>query len=543
MSDGVDSGRHVGVHRMRALPIPEPAPPRSGAALQARVLGHLSPISTVEMGELSGMVGVPLDETVRALQALERHGLAERQGRGWRRTATATAGTEPDASGVARTPPAGLPGSASRPPGGPASSGSGGGTETEEPGTGDLGATGPTEVVPQGTVSEDLPTGSGREASSAAVGAGAGHRDPAPTTADTAPEPPPGRGPVPPAASGRVYGNRNHSPRAEQVAEVLARHPLRGDGVRPGALGRELPGVGSGALRSALYVLAASGRARHNGRKAAGSRWWPTATTLPPPVAEAPVAAADLPSSPPSPPSPRETAAPASGGDSVASGPQQVTDDRADPDADLGLPWLAELLGLDDGEAVSRADVEQVWRGLVEPIAIALGGTRTTWQSHELAQLAAAAIQQRSQTTARLQARGEELEREREALRVALDGYADSDLASLATTLRMRSEHLEAQHVVDTEALAALRDATWSTPAELSALRDALWRALGGPEPHGDGELVHEVQEQVRELDRLRHELGLVDDLFTLARAPTGWPRQVRLGWLLARVSPAGDTR
>lgn len=51
--------------------------------------------------------------------------------------------------------------------------------------------------------------------------------------------------------------------------------------------------------------------------------------------------------------------------------------------------WLARLLGLDDGEPVTRSDVEEVWHNLTEPISEAL-----EWRgnSTELAQRAADAI-------------------------------------------------------------------------------------------------------------------------------------------------------
>jgi len=46
----------------------------------------------------------------------------------------------------------------------------------------------------------------------------------------------------------------------------------------------------------------------------------------------------------------------------------------ADPDRDTGLPrWLLDHLDLDDGEPVSRADVEAVFRSLLEPLEAAYG--------------------------------------------------------------------------------------------------------------------------------------------------------------------------
>jgi hypothetical protein len=99
---------------MEVPPKAPPAPPRASSALQARLHGALGS-EPMDAAALSGMVGATLADTTRALQALETHGLAVRDGRRWKRVrgSSVTPVVVEDATGG--DIPSGQPGGAAAP--------------------------------------------------------------------------------------------------------------------------------------------------------------------------------------------------------------------------------------------------------------------------------------------------------------------------------------------------------------------------------------------------------------------------------------------
>jgi len=121
------------------------------------------------------------------------------------------------------------------------------------------------------------------------------------------------------------------------------------------------------------------------------------------------------------------------------------------------------------------------------------------------------------------------LKAEVESLRVAIGGYRDSNLASLATTLCARNEALEAEAINSarkTEAeSAALREQlarVESCNATMAPLMRRL-RALAGMPAEGEGTVVLAIEKAAAECAALREQLAEAREMAEVRDAAIAW--------------------